>query len=156
MVRSGARAHGAVRPPRPPAMTTEEIAGFLANVFPQMASEIGELTIVEASGDHATVRLTVGERHLRPGGTVSGPTQFALADVGAFVTVLAAVGPEALAVTTSGNINFLKKPMPTDLVVVGRILKHGKRLVVVDCTLWSDGVDDPVSHAVLTYSVPDR
>lgn len=156
MVRSGMRAHGVAREPRPTAMTAEEIAVFLAREFPQMARELGELNIVEATGDHALVRLTIGERHLRPGGTVSGPTQFALADVSAYVAVLAAVGPKALAVTTSGNINFLKKPSVGDLSALCRILKHGKRLVVIDCMLFSDGVDDPVAHAVLTYSVPDK
>ncbi len=156
MVRTGARTHGAAREPRPAAMSAEEIGAFLAREFPQMARELGELTVIEATGDHAQVRLGIGERHLRPGGTVSGPTQFALCDVGAFVAVLAAVGPKALAVTTSANINFLKKPSVSDLLVLARILKHGKRLVVVDCTVWSEGGDDPVAHAVLTYSVPEK
>jgi acyl-coenzyme A thioesterase PaaI-like protein len=87
---------------------------------------------------------------------VSGPTQFLLADVGAFVAVLAAIGPVALAVTTSATINFLQKPAPSDLIAVARILKHGKRLVVVDCTIHSDGVAGPVAHAVLTYSIPQK
>ena len=156
MVRSGARAHGAAKEPRPAAMSAAEIEVFLAREFPQMARELGKLSVLEATGDHALIRLGIGERHLRPGGTVSGPTQFALSDVGAYVAVLAAVGPKALAVTTSGNINFLKKPAVSDLNVLARILKHGKRLIVVDCTLWSEGTEDVVAHAVLTYSLPEK
>ncbi len=142
--------------PRAAAMTAEDLAGFLAREFPQLAEEIGGLSVVEASGDHAVLRLAVGERHLRPGGTVSGPTQFFLADVGAFVAVLAAIGPVALAVTTSATINFLQKPARSDLIATARILKHGKRLVVVDCTIHSEGVAGPVAHAVLTYSIPQK
>lgn len=157
--KAGAKGRGAsvkAAAPRPAAMSPEELTVFLAREFPQLADEIGGLDVVETSGDHAVLRLAVGERHLRPGGTVSGPTQFFLADVGAFVAVLAAIGPVALAVTTSATINFLQKPAPSDLIATARILKHGKRLVVVDCTIHSEGLPGPVAHAVLTYSIPQK
>ncbi len=48
----------------------------------------------------------------RPGGTVSGPSLFALADVAAYAAILAHIGPVALAVTTNLNINFLRSPPP--------------------------------------------
>lgn len=140
---------------RAAAMTAAEVQAFIAAEFPQVIEEAGELTVEAADARHARVRLAVGRRHLRPGGTVSGPTQFFLADVAAFIAVLAAIGPVGLAVTTSANINFLRKPEPADLVAETRILKRGKRLVVVDCIIHSDGGADPVAHAVLTYSIPD-
>ena len=142
--------------PRVPALTTEEVSAFLAREFPQLVDDIGGLTVTESTADHASMRLAVGNRHLRPGGTVSGPTQVFLADVCAFVAVLVAVGPVALAVTTSATINFLKKPAATDLLATARILKRGKRLVVVDCLIRSEGMDDAVAHAVLTYSIPEK
>jgi len=135
------------------AMTVEEVSAFIAAEFPQIG-EVGRLTIEEADARHARVRLAAEDRHLRPGGTVSGPTQFFLADVAAFIAVLVAIGPVGLAVTTSANINFLKKPAPADLLAETRLLKRGKRLVVVDCLIRSEGDDDPVAHAVLTYSIP--
>lgn len=135
-------------------MTAEEISAFLATEFPQVTEGVGRLTVEEADARHARVRLAVDPRHLRPGGTVSGPTQFALADVSAYVAVLTGIGPVALAVTTSANINFLKKPAPADLIAETRVLKHGKRLVVVDCLIFSDGDPEPVAHAVLTYAIP--
>lgn len=135
-------------------MSATEVAAFIAREFPQVADGVGKLTIEEADGRHARVRLGVDGRHLRPGGTVSGPTQFYLADVAAFIAVLVAIGPIGLAVTTSANINFLRKPSPADLVAETRILKRGKRLVVVDCLIFSDGEAEPVAHAVLTYSIP--
>jgi len=142
--------------PRAPALTREEVKAFLEREFPQLVDDIGGLTVEDSSADHAVMRLAVASRHLRPGGTVSGPTQFFLADVCAFVAVLVAVGPVALAVTTSATINFLKKPAPTDLIGTARILKRGKRLVVVDCTMHSEGDDEPVAHAVLTYALPQK
>ncbi len=135
------------------AMTVEEVSAYIAAEFPQVGG-VGRLIVEAADARHARVRLAAEERHLRPGGTVSGPTQFFLADVAAFIAVLVAIGPVGHAVTTSANINFLKKPAPTDLVAETRLLKRGKRLVVVDCLIRSDGDDAPVAHAVLTYSVP--
>lgn len=154
---AGARGRAAVKAvPREGALTTEEVSAFLAREFPQLVEELGGLTVTDSSADHASLRLVVGNRHLRPGGTVSGPTQFFLADVSAFVAVLVAVGPVALAVTTSATINFLKKPAATALLATARILKRGKRLVVVDCLIHSEGQDDAVAHAVLTYSIPEK
>lgn len=147
MTSSGGRARAA-------AMTVEEVSAFLAREFPQVSEGMGALTVEAADARHARVRLGVDTRHLRPGGTVSGPVQFYLADVAAFIAVLVAIGPVGLAVTTSANINFLRKPEPADLIAETRILKRGKRLVVVDCLILSEGVDDPVAHAVLTYSIP--
>lgn len=136
------------------AMSVEEVSAYLAAEFPQVEAGMGRLVVEAADARHARVRLAADTRHLRPGGTVSGPTQFFLADVAAFIAVLVAIGPVGLAVTTSANINFLKKPAPADLLAETRILKRGKRLVVVDCLIRSEGDDEPVAHAVLTYSIP--
>ena len=59
-------------------MTAEELTAFLAEIFPQIASDF---VIDEVGERRITVRLLVEDRHLRPGGTVSGPSTFALADV---------------------------------------------------------------------------
>ena len=52
------------------------------------------------------VRLNADERHLRPGGTVSGPSLFTLADIGGYVCVPRHAGPDALSVTTNLNDQF--------------------------------------------------
>lgn len=59
-------------------MTEAELAGFLAREFPQVS---GDFRIERLTPEGIEVRLCVAERHLRPGGTVSGPSIFALADV---------------------------------------------------------------------------
>ena len=102
------------------------------------------------------VRLPAGEAHIRPGGTLSGPAQMALADFAMYAALLGAIGEVPLAVTTSLNINFLQKPQPGDLQAACRLIKLGKRLAVGDISLHSDGLETPVSHATATYSIPPR
>jgi len=93
---------------------------------------------------------------LRAGGTISGPAQMALADYVMYAAVLGCVGNVPLAVTTNLSINFLNKPQPGDLLCGAKVLKLGKRLVVGECSLFSEGDPRVVSHVVVTYSVPPQ
>ena len=78
-----------------------------------------------------------------------------IADCAAYVAILGKYGEVALAVTTSLNINFLRKPAADrDLVARCAVLKGGKRLVVCEVSLFSREVDDPVAHVTATYSIP--
>ena len=102
-----------------------------------------------------TVRKLVQTKHLRPGGTVSGPTMFALADVCVYLAILGMVGPKALAVTTNCSIDFMRKPAAaTDLIAECTLHKLGKVLAVGDVLIRSEGQEAPVARATLTYSIP--
>lgn len=80
---------------------------------------------------------------------------FGLADVTAYVATLARIGPKALAVTTHCSIDFMRKPVSDkDLLAIGRVLKLGRSLSVVDVKLQSVGQSDLVAAASLTYSIP--
>lgn len=134
-------------------MKLEELQAFLRQEFPQVADEFR----VEEAGDELALRLIVAERHLRPGGTVSGPAMFGLADVAFYLALLQRIGPVALAVTTNCSIDFLRKPAAgRDLIARARMLKLGRVLAVGDVLIWSEGMDQPVAHASLTYSIPPR
>jgi uncharacterized protein (TIGR00369 family) len=105
----------------------------------------------------AVVRMPVAEEHLRPGGTISGPTMFALADVSMYLVVLAMIGPVTLAVTTNCSIDFMRKPTAgVDLIASARIHKLGRSLAVGDVLIHSEGMDAPVARASLTYAIPPR
>ncbi|HEY8051566.1 MAG: PaaI family thioesterase [Steroidobacterales bacterium] len=132
--------------------TRSEIAELLASAFPQRRF------VVEAVGNaSATLSYTVGADDLRPGGTVAGPVVMAVADVALYVAVLGEIGIVPLAVTTSLNINFLSKPAADKRIVgVCKLLKVGKALAVGEVTLYSEGTDEPVAHAVGTYSIPPK
>jgi len=134
------------------AMTAAELQGFLARDFGQVAQDFS-VDAVDAAG--LTLRLRVETRHLRPGGTVSGPSMFALADVAMYLAILSRIGPVALAVTTQCSIDFLRKPVAgRDMLGRAQILKLGRSLVVGDVLLYSEGVPEVVARASLTYSVP--
>ncbi|WP_397543408.1 hotdog fold thioesterase [Roseovarius salis] len=135
-------------------MTAGEVAALLEREFPQVSDHF---TIESLDEMRIRVRLNVGEAHLRPGGTVSGPSIFALADVAVYMAVLGMVGPKALAVTTNCSIDFMRKPAAaTDLIADCRLLKLGRVLAVGDVLVYSDGSDQPVARASLTYSIPPR
>ncbi len=133
-------------------MTAEEFNTLLAEEMP-WAGEVG-MRATEIARGRAVLRQPFGESMLRPGGTISGPAMMALADATMYATVLSGIGKVKLAVTTSFNINFLRKPYPGELIAEGRVLKLGKRLAVMDVTIHSEGHADPVAHATGTYSIP--
>ena len=135
-------------------MTAEELTALLAEIFPQVADEF---VVEHVAPMKARIRQKVETRHLRPGGTVSGPTLFGLADVGIYVAVMAMIGPEALAVTTNANIDFMRKPeADRDLIAEAELLKLGRVLAVGEVKIRSEGKDDVVARASLTYSIPPK
>lgn len=120
-----------------------------------------EIDAIDASG--VRMRAVYDERFLRPGGTIAGPIMMGLADAALYALVLSRIGPVELAVTTQLSVNFLRKPLPGDLVAEARLLKLGKRLAVGEVSMWSaaeldaDGAPPtagPVAHATGTYSIP--
>jgi uncharacterized protein (TIGR00369 family) len=136
-------------------MSVAELDTFLQVEFPQ-AVGAGDITIESADGEACLLRQRYSERMLRPGGTISGPTLMALADVAMYVVILSAIGPVGLAVTTNLNINFLRKGQPgQDVLAAARLLKLGKRLAVGEVSLTSGVAPDPIAHVTATYSIPN-
>ena len=133
-------------------MDATALRAFLDEVFPQVADEFEILMLEE---DYMEVALKVEDKHLRPGGTVSGPSMFGLADMAAYLNVLSMIGPKALAVTTNCSIDFMRKPLAKkDLIAKSQIVKLGRSLAVTQCLVYSDGDSKPVAQANLTYSLP--
>jgi uncharacterized protein (TIGR00369 family) len=133
-------------------MDVAALTAFLAREFGQVAEDFA---VERVDADGVNLRLKVTERHLRPGGTVSGPSIFALADVAMYLAILSRIGPVALAVTTSSSIDFMRKPAAgRDLRGEARLLKLGRSLAVGDVLLFSEGGSEPVARASLTYAIP--
>lgn len=133
-------------------MDAAALTAFLGREFPQVAEDFVIERVAEREID---VRLAVAERHLRPGGTVSGPAMFALADVSVYLALLAVIGPEALAVTTGCSMDFMRKPAAgRDMIARCRLLKVGRALAVGDVLLYSEGEAEPAARASMTYSIP--
>jgi uncharacterized protein (TIGR00369 family) len=133
-------------------LTESDLTRFLQTTFPQVQDDFAVERLTE---EGIVLRLKVAERHLRPGGTVSGPTMFGLADVAFYFALMSRIGLKALTVTTNVSIDFLRKPAAgADLLGEARILKIGRQLASGDVLIRSEGSDAVVARAGLTFSIP--
>ncbi|WP_170330053.1 PaaI family thioesterase [Ruegeria arenilitoris] len=134
------------------AMGREDLMEYMGQIFPQVHRDF---VVEDLTEDSIVMRLVVEDRHLRPGGTVSGPSMFGLADVCVYALVLARKGRQSLAVTTNSSLDFLRKPEGgKDMIAQCRLLKLGRSLAVGDVLMFSEGSDKPVARATMTYSLP--
>ena len=133
-------------------MNQDALEAFIESDFPQI---VGEFEVDRLDEAGLCLRLRAREKHLRPGGTVSGPSMFALADCAVYMAILSRIGPVALAVTTGCSIDFMRKPEAgRDLLCETRLLKLGRVLAVGECHIRAEGSDKIVARASLTYSIP--
>ncbi|MCB9665732.1 MAG: PaaI family thioesterase [Alphaproteobacteria bacterium] len=128
------------------------LVAFLEEHFPQALAT--GFTIDHVGEDGVSVGLVTDDRHLRPGGTVMGPVLMSLADTSTYLAILAREGPLALAVTSSLELHFLRRPRPGHLVAHARLLKLGRRLAVAQVDIRANGEAAPVAHGTVTYSLP--
>lgn len=140
--------------PLPPALNRDEMEAYIDEVFPEIHHGARTITIEAVGRGTCRVRLAYHPKHVRPGGTLSGPSMMTLADFALYVAVLSVAGRTPLAVTTNLSINFLRKPDKADLVAECRLLKAGKRLCVGEVTILSESHAEPVAHVTGTYSIP--
>lgn len=131
--------------------SADELQTFMSDEFPQAT-----ITVEQVNAEGVWVRQPVDDSHLRPGGTISGPTMMATADTAAYVVVLSHIGIVPLAVTSNLNINFLRKPESgKSLLARGTLLHLGRRSVLTEVNIYSEGhMEKPVAHAVVTYAIP--
>ena len=138
-----------------PVMTPDDLHRFLAAHFPQAPPGI----VVETIEDTVLrIRQKTHDGHLRPGGTLSGPTMMAMVDCGFYLLLLGRLGPEAvaMAVTTNLNINFMRKAEAGPVLGHCRILKLGKSLMVYDIDIVAGAMGHTVAQATGTYSIPPK
>ena len=140
--------------PRIP-LSADEVGRLIDNAFPGVNAG-KRTTVIESVADRsARVRLLLDERNIRPGGTLSGPAMFMLADFTIYVALIATLGPAAIAAVTSNlNINFLMRPEPADLIGEARIIRLGRRLAYAEVSISADGGSDLLAHATSNYVLP--
>ncbi len=131
-----------------------EVTNYLKEVFPELSAQWPLLNIEKISDLEGKFTLKIDESMLRPGGTISGPTMMALADLAIYATILGNIGPKALAVTTNLTFDFMNKPPQDDLICKCQILKLGKRLITARAEILSKNSNLLCTHAVGTYSIP--
>ncbi len=139
-----------------PVLDAGEVNALMRKVYPQLNGADSVYEALDVFPGGCTVRLKADERHIRPGGTVSGPSLFTLADIGGYVCVLSHAGPDALSVTTNLNINFVRKAEAGPIEGHCRILKLGKSLMVFDIDIVAGPEGQTIAHATGTYSIPPK
>jgi uncharacterized protein (TIGR00369 family) len=136
-------------------LDTETVTRLIDEAFPEIQASGRPLVIEAVAPRSARVRLPFHPHNLRPGGTVSGPAMFTLADFTIYVAVIATLGKAGIpAVTSNLSINFLLRPDPGDLVAEARLIRVGRRLIYAEVALHADGRDDIIAHATSSYAVP--
>jgi len=110
----------------------------------------------EVSPTHAIATTDVDPSTLRPGGFVSGPAQFGLADAALwYLTFGALARVEPMALTSELSIRFLRPAIGSTLVARADLERAGRTSIVGTVRIWMS--DDPsriVSTGQGTYSLP--
>jgi len=129
----------------------QEVFAFLHEEFPQAFNGGKKYEISALEAGRLSLEFLAGPEQLRPGGTVSGPTQLELADFAVYFLLLAHHGADArLCVTTNLTCSFLRKPQAGKLVCDVELIKHGRTLAVGDVRIKAVN-GDVVAHLELTY-----
>jgi uncharacterized protein (TIGR00369 family) len=137
---------------QPSKVAAHEFEAALVRTIP--LAELFTFRVECLESGYARLRVVYDDRQVRAGGTVSGPVIMTLADTALYGMVLSVLGMELLAVTVSLNVSFLRKPRQADLIAEATLLKHGRRLIVGQVLLYSDGEAEPIAHVTGSYAVP--
>ncbi|MEM9838953.1 MAG: PaaI family thioesterase [Pseudomonadota bacterium] len=136
---------------KPSVLSPDEINTFFRELFGERKSMP---QVISATEGKVSMRMACSEKHLRPGGFISGPTQMGLADHAAFVAIFTKAGITPMALTSNLNINFLRPAKGMALMCDAEIMKFGRAGVVVEVTTRTEISEKAVSHAIVTYVMP--
>lgn len=132
-------------------LTPDGVNRMLDEAFPGTGN-----TCVELGPRAATARRDIEPAFLRPGGYVSGPTQFGLADAALWYLVFGAIGRvEPMALTSELSIRFLRPAQGATMWARASLESAGQRSIVGSVSVWcDDAADRPSSVAQGTYVLP--
>lgn len=132
-------------------LTPELINQSIGAAFPGSATrceELGEGWVLAS--------LTPDPAGLRPGGFISGPTQFALADAALWFMTFQAIGHiELMSLTSELSIRYLRPAVGQKLWARATLDSAGRRNVIGTVRIWvDDRVDKLTATAQGTYVLP--
>ena len=131
--------------------TVDDVNAMVEDSFPGTESWCSEI-----GADYAVARRVIAGDSLRPGGFVSGPTQFAAADAVLWYLVFGAIGRiEPMALTSELSIRFLRPAQGEILWARAELESVSRRNVVGTVHLWCDDREHkPTATAQGTYALP--
>lgn len=111
---------------------------------------------VELGRDHAIAACDVTPTDIRPGGFISGPTQFAVADSALWFLSFVGLGRiEPMALTSELSIRFLRPAVGERLMCRATLEAVSRRSVIGTAHVWIDGQPGKYTAAAQgTYAVP--
>jgi acyl-coenzyme A thioesterase PaaI-like protein len=132
-------------------ITVEQINETVREGYPGMRNRC-----IEIGDDYAIAAYDVDESDIRPGGFISGPSQFMVADGALWFMAFVALGRiEPMALTSELSLRFLRPAQGERLICRARLESVSRRSIVGTCHTWVDGAPDRVtSIAQGTYAVP--
>lgn len=135
-------------------ITLDEVQALVRSAFPDNAST-ESLTVEALEPGYSRIRLPFKKWMLRPGNVLSGPTLMTAVDTAMYVAVLGHIGVQLMAVTADMNLRFISKGLVGDVIADARILKLGRRLIVMESRVYSSAAPDVlVMHATGSYARP--
>jgi len=133
-------------------------AAELQSYYRDVANEAGDAgphtTVEQLDERRMQLRVEIGERFARPGGTVSGPALFALADAAGWMFAVAHRGAGSDAFTTDISMQFLRPVSIGSVVVESTVLRRGTRQVFE--VAIDPQPDGPAVHAVVAFTTRPR
>lgn len=129
------------------------LEAFFAEALPLFA--LFGMRLTDLAPGRAEIRLRPDSRLIRPGGGLTGPAMFAMADVGFYAAIFTLRGIEPMAVTSDLGMHFVRAARTPEVVCNAEVLKSGRRLAYADARLH-DAEGRLVAHASGSYALTDR
>jgi uncharacterized protein (TIGR00369 family) len=137
-----------------PIPTVDEVNQLVAETYPAAAAD--SYRCVDIGEGFAVARWTYDPALNRPGGFISGPTQFTICDSALWYLSFTVVGLQPMAVTADLNITFLRPAIGGDLVARADLIRAGRARIFGEVRVWVDGAEDrTVAHATGSYALLD-
>ena len=115
---------------------------------PPVARLLG-FTLISARPGEAVVELEADERHANPMGTLHGGVLCDIADAAMGIAYACTLEEDESFTTLEMKINFLKPVWKARLRAVGRVVRQGRTIGLVECDV-SDDQQGLVARAVST------
>ncbi len=131
--------------------TPEQVDAFVALEYPTVAA--GGFRCESMEVGTAVARWAYDPETLRPGGLISGPVQFTIADIALWYLSFTVLGLQPMAVTSDLAITFLRPAIGGDLVATAHLLRAGRTRISGRVEILVDGQDRLVAHATGSYAL---